>query len=379
MFEQERDLWRNGESITMKASSTWINILYEGKDISRDIAPYLLTFTFTDNAGGKADDLSLTMQDKSGTWLRDWLPSKGDIITAAIVQEKLDRTQLLPCGSFTVDQIDYSESPATFSIKGVSASVKKSIAQQKRSQSWENITLSQIITDIAAKNQLALFIDADAGQTISRIDQTEQSDLDFLQNLCADYGLTVKIQNDRIVVYDLAKYEEKDAVKVITRGDKDILSVRFSSKTAKVYKSAKVKYHDPVQDEDYEAEELDDDVEGSERELEIYERVESQSDAQRVAQQRLASANRQEVTGSISLVGDIGLAAGLTVTLSGYGMFSGKHFINKATHSVGNSGYTVSLELGLPSEEKKKGKARKTSRKSKTVHQELFYEGEHYY
>ena len=51
----------------------------------------------------------------------------------------------------------------------------------------------------------------------------------------------------------------------------------------------------------------------------------------------------------------------------------------KAVHKVDGSGYTTTLELGQPQSEKGKGKSRKASRKEKAVHQELFYEGEHYY
>ena len=363
----------------MQAPVTYVHISYEGIDITRNIAHFLLSFTFTDNAGGKADDISLSLQDKAGTWLRDWLPSKGDVINAAIVQDSKDRTQLLPCGFFTIDQIDYSEAPATFTIKCVSASVRKNMVQRKHSRSWENVTLREIIADMAAKNGLALFIDAEAENHIARVDQTEQSDLEFLKEICSDYGLNVKIQEGRLVIYDAAKYEEKPPALTITRGDKNILSARFSSKSAKVYKKARVKYHDPVKDEVYEAEEVDDDEEGSERELEICERVESQADAQRVAAQRLKNANRKEITGSITLLGDTNLAAGQTVLLAGYGMFSGKHFINKATHTVGSSGYTVSLELGQPQSSKKAAKKRKASRKAKTVHSEIFYEGDKHY
>ena len=363
----------------MQSLSTYIYICYEGKDISQDIAPYLLTFTYTDNSGGTADDISLTLQDKAGTWLRDWMPSKGDTVTASIVQERPEGTRLLPCGSFTVDQIDYSESPAVFSIKGVSSSVKRKASQQKRSRSWDGVTLRQIIEDIASDNQLGVFLDGSADNRIERVDQSEQSDLSFLEELCGDYGLSVKIQEDRLVIYDLAKYEEKSSTAVIARGDANILSVRLSSKSAQVYKKAHVRYHDPLKNETYDYEDEDDVIEGSERELEICERVESQTDAERVASQRLASANRKEVTGSLTLLGDVNLTAGQTITLSGYGMFSGKHFITKATHSVGSSGYTVSVELGQPKSEKGKTKTRKTARKAKTVHTQLFYEGEHYY
>ena len=38
--------------------------------------------------------------------------------------------------------------------------------------------------------------------------------------------------------------------------------------------------------------------------------------------------------------------AGLTVEMSGFGMFSGKYFVTKTTHSVG-SGYTTKAEIRM--------------------------------
>ena len=365
--------------IIIQARNTIINIIYQGSDITKDIAPYLLTFTFTDNSGGKADDLSITLQDASGTWLQDWMPSKGDIITATIIHAETSETVSLPCGTFSVDQIDYSYPPSTFSIKGVSASVKKKSVQQKKSSTWENVLLPQVITEIAGKNSLAPELYSVPPEFIEHLDQIEQSDLEFLQKLCADYGLAVKVQESKLVVYDIAEYEESASALTIEQGDERLLSVRFTSKTAQVYRKARVRYHDPVKDELYDAEYEDDAEEGSERELEIYERVESQADAERVAEERLIDTNRKEITGSVTLKGDVNLAAGLTVELSGFGMFSGKHFINKCTHKVDNSGYTTVLELGQPQSEKGKSQSRKASRKTKAVPQELFYEGEHYY
>ena len=365
--------------VIIQARNTIINIIYQGADITTDIAPYLLSFSFGDNSGGKADDLSITLQDAAGIWLTDWMPAKGDTISASIIATEGSNTLSLPCGSFSIDQIDYSSPPSTFSIKAVSASVKKKPVQQKKSSIWENVLLPQVITDIAAKNSLAPELYSVPPKFIEHLDQIEQSDLEFLQKLCADYGLAVKVQESKLVVYDIAEYEAKAPALNIAQGDERLLSVRFTSKTAQVYRKARVRYHDPVKDELYDAEFEDEDEEGSERELEINERVESQAEAERVAEQRLTTANRKEITGSVTLKGDVNLAAGLTVSLSGFGMFSGKHFINKCTHKVDSSGYTTTLELGQPKAEKGKSKGRKTSRKAKAVHQELFYEGEHYF
>ena len=376
-----QNLSKNGDVSIIQARRTAINLLYQGKDISRDIAPYLLGFTFTDNAKGSADDISITLEDRSGIWLHDWTPSKGDTLTASIIHTSGTKTQSLPCGSFSIDQIEYSYPPAVLSIKAVSSSVKKSASQVKKSKSWENITLRELCSDIAAGNGLALMLDTSADGLIERIDQIQQSDLDFLREVCADYGQAVKIQEGRVIVYDLEEYEAKAAVAGISLDDERLLSFKFTSKDAKVVRKVKTKYHHPVKDETYEGEYLDDYEEGSERYEEILEYLESQPEAETVAKERCIESNRKEITGSMSLIGDISLCAGVNIDCIDFGPFSGKHFITKAAHKVDRSGYVVSLELGMPQGEKSKAKSRKSARQSSGTQSsgEVYYTGDRHY
>ena len=368
------------------ARSTTVSITYEGKDISKDLAPYLTAFTFTDNSKNQADDISITLQDSLGEWLRDWTPTKSDKITASIIKQDGDNAMTLPCGTFTIDQLDYSLPPHTLSIKGISSAVATTIRQTKKSRHWENQTLGAILGQIASENNFALNLEGEASHQFERLDQTEQSDLDFVRELCADFGLAVKVQPGKLWVYDKEKFESQDSACEIWSTDKRLISARFSSKCATIYKKAKVTYHHPVKDEVYEEEFEDEDEEGSGRELIIHERVESSAEAKEKAKQRLIEANRREITGSLVLVGDVSLASGITVQLGGFGMFSGKHFVNKAAHKIDSSGYTTTLELGPPKGEKKKErKSTRQSSKSKSKSGsggksgEVFYEGEHYY
>ena len=236
-----------------------------------------------------------------------------------------------------------------------------------------------MLSDLAAKNGLSLYMDSAGHGLIERVEQVEQSDLEFMKSLCEDYGQEVKIQASRVIVYDTEEAEQKGSVAEITREDKRLISWKFSTKTAKTYKGAKVKYHDPVKNEDYEAEDEDDSQEGSEEWLEIHERVESQGEAQRVAHKRLHEANRREITGSIVLIGDVRFLAGVNITLSDFGAFSGKYSITKASHKVDTSGYTTTLELSQGKASKGAAKSRKKKRQSSGGTGEIYYEGDRHY
>ena len=132
-----------------------VSLIYEGVNISRDIAPFLISFTYTDNAKDKADDISLTLEDRGRLWCADWFPTKGDKIRASIVVhnwEAESRTESLPCGTFEVDPL------------------------------------------------------------FERSGQVETSDLEFLSGLCRDYGIAVKVTDTQLVCYDEEEYEAHSSV-----------------------------------------------------------------------------------------------------------------------------------------------------------------------
>ena len=327
-------------------------IIYEGVNITRDIAPYLLNFTYTDNASDKADDISFSLEDRERLWMNDWFPTKGDKIRASIVihdWEAANQTQSLPCG--------------------ISKLVAKPMRQEKHTKAWENVKLSTIAGDMANKNGLQLFWDSKKDPLFDRRDQIETSDLEFFSGLARDYGVAVKVTDTQLVCYDEEEYEEHSPVGELSYGDKKLINWSFSSKTSGTYKSAKVQYHDPVKDETFEAEEDDDAVEGTGRTLEINQKADTPSDAQKIAKEKLRKANRREITGNITLMGDLRFVGSSNVKISGFGAFDGVYSIEKATHSVSSS-YTTKLDLSMGKESKssnKKKKAKPGRRKSTTT------------
>lgn len=366
----------------MQVRTARVNITYEGKDITRDIAPFLLLFTYTDNSGSTSDDIAFSLEDREGLWGSDWFPCKGDKVRCSIISEG-QTAESLPCGEYEVDQIDYAAPPRIITIKGVSTAISHALKGELHTKAWENVTLSTIAGDIAAEGNVSLYYDAPQIQ-VERREQVRQSDLAFLQDLCGDYGLSVKCNDGKLIVYDEDTYDAKNSVSELHVDDDKLVSYRFTSKGAGVYQKARVKYHDARTAQTYEAEAEDGSVEGSGRVLELRGQVDNQGDAQKVAQKTLSRVNRGEVTGSITLMGDVRFRAGVNITLSGFGAFSGKYSVDKVTHSLGN-GYTTTLDLKQGSEAKaakKKGKVKVKRATQKAVaapKKELYYEGTNYY
>ena len=349
-----------------------VSIIYEGVNITKDVAPYLLSFTYTDNASDKADDISFSLEDRERLWVNDWFPTKGDKIKATIILhnwEAPNQTQSLPCGTFEVDEVSCSGPPNQITIKAVSTLVSKPMRQEKHTKAWENVSLKTIAGDIAGKNGLTLFWDSSEDPTFERRDQVETSDLEFFSGLARDYGVAVKVTDTQLVCYSSEEYETHSPVGELAFKDKKVISWSFSSKSAGTYKAAKVQYHDPVKDETFEAEEEDEDAEGTGRILEINQKADTLADAKKIAKEKLHSANKKEITGSITLMGDLRFVGGSNVKISGFGAFDGSYVIEKATHTVSGS-YTTKLDLSMGKESKKAVKAKKAkpgSRKSTTT------------
>ena len=340
-----------------------VDIYYEGVNISQDIAPYLISFTYTDNASDKADDISLTLEDRERLWTEDWFPMKGDKIRASIIIHNWDdesKTESLPCGTFEVDQIECSGPPNQITIKAVSTLVSKPMRQEKHTKAWENVKLSTIAGDAASKNGLELFWDCPDDPLFERRDQVEISDLEFLTDLAKDYGINVKVTDTQLVCYDSDSYEGKSSVGELEFGDRKLLKWSFSSKAAGTYKAAHLQYHDAVKNQTIEVTE-EGDSEGTGRVLEINQKADNISDAKKIAKKKLEEANKKEITGNLTLMGDLRFVGAENITIIGFGAFDGKYVIEKATHSVSGS-YTTKLDISMGKESKKEAHEKKMSK-----------------
>lgn len=117
----------------MPLMRSFVEIIYNGVDISRDISGDLIGFSYTDNESGKADDISISLKDDDGLWADDWYPSTGDTIECTIVKiDQAGAQARLPLGAFSIDDLESSDNGGQiFSINAVSVPVDASIRRQK--------------------------------------------------------------------------------------------------------------------------------------------------------------------------------------------------------------------------------------------------------
>lgn len=325
-----------------------VSLMYEGKDISADIGPDLLSFSFTDKSGskGETDDLQVVISDRNRLWQDAWRPQRGHTMRASILCtdwfEPGDCLEL-PCGAFQVDEVEFEAGETdSITIKGVPSAVKTSITGQKKTRAWNSTSLQQIAADIAAEAGLSLLYRSES-VPLQRVEQRQEPDLAFLHRVGGDYGCRVKVSADRLIVYSGSGADSLAPVAL----DRSVTgSFRGRIVTAEVYASCVVTFTDPASGKDFRYTYTPDDAPKTGKTLTINRRVESVAAAQRMAQAALRGKNAGQLTGEWEGMGDPRLRAGAALTLQGYGRWDARYSIREATHTVdGSGGYTTSLSL----------------------------------
>ena len=332
-------------------------ISYNGKEITEDIAPYLISMSYTDNMSGAADDISITFEDRKGIWISDWFPDRGATLDISIVTRNWEKMgiETLPLGLFSIDTIEASSMPSQVELKAVSIPENNEIRGVDRTRSWEKAELKTIANDVAKGAGMALVYDTQENTVIDRAEQTEQSDLSFLLKLCEDHGLALKICKNQVVIFDESAYEQVEpSITIVKPGSTynyqkgmryidGITGWRMSAVTRDIYKACHVQCNDSESGENIEATFTDPNKKEG-KTLEVKEQVKTIAEAEKLAKKRLREKNSEEWSISLDLIGDTSLLAGMTVYVTGFGKFDGKYISITARHDIGN-GYTTSIDL----------------------------------
>ncbi|WP_312908026.1 phage late control D family protein [Tissierella praeacuta] len=330
----------------MLARRTEVYIEYENKDISADIKPYLLDFSYQDNED-EADDLQITLEDKAGLWQKDWFPEKYAKIKAEIftINYEYEGQRLrLPCGKFEIDDIGSSGPPNTVKLKAISIPASNSVNHETRTKAWEKVSFKNIASGIASANGMGIMIDIANDKFYDRVDQNQESDLAFLKRLCKSLGFVIKVVNLDIVIFEDKKYQDKTTVRTITKGEPSLISFDFNENSLSAYKAAKVSYKDPETGDLEEATVNNEIEQKSGKTLQINKRVKNKGEAEELGKKSLGKENKKTRTAKFTLAGDLKLVSKQTIGVEGWGKFDGKYMINNATHKIGTSGYTVDID-----------------------------------
>ncbi len=308
-----------------------VGTVYGGSNITKYISEYIESFSYTDVASGESDSISLSLMD--GAWSQGWFPGKGDRMANVCLfsdWEEEGDSWTLNCGNFEVDDISISNPPHTLRISGTSIPMNQKFNAEERTKTWEDVTLQEVGTEIAARSGITLLYDAGSIPIKSK-EQNEQTDCKFLYSICQEYGLAMKVFYDRIIIFDEAIYEARTSV--ATLEERDFINWSYNTTLSGTYTGAKFSYSDPASGKEHTV-----DVGTGPRILKINKEADSAEDARKKAMAKLNRANKKAITFSGTIRARQDIVAGACITLKGFGVPDGNYYLDKVVTKVTSKG-----------------------------------------
>ncbi len=327
------------ETVMAVLTPRWI-LVYEGKNITAPITPYVLSVRYTDHLEGQSDEVEIVVEDSAQRWKNAWYPQKGDQLNLQIGYEN-DPNGLMPCGDFQVDQVEMAGPPDTVTIRGLAAAITPALRTRK-SKAFENTTLGNIAQAVAAQYGYSV-VGIIEDSPIARITQNRERDLQFLRRVAADYGYVFSLRGNRLVFYRRDDLQNNAVIATIDR--KTMTSFSLKDKTSRIYRAAKCSYWDPKTKKLLTAGVSNKGVKGGDT-LVITERCENRKQAVAKAKAALQKANIRQVEGNLTFPGNPLVLAGSNIEVTGMGQLSDTYMLRQTTHSIDrDGGYATDAEV----------------------------------
>lgn len=318
------------------------SLSFNGADVTRRLKDCLKSVTYTDVAEGGSDSLSIRLENASGKWLSKWYPQKGNAIGGSVRLKrwgKDGKDKKLEFGTFTLDDARFGFGPMELELSGTSAPAASAFSTRERNKTWKKVTVEEIAIRICERYGMTLSY-AGGAHKVKALEQSE-NDGAFLKKLCEDYGLSMKIYMDKVVIYDLCELEEADAVRSFAITDFPQGDLSITDGLYGTYTGARVSYK-PEDGEDEISVFVGTKEEGDKkRVLKVNEACDSEAEARRKGAAKVNEANRKAVTLSGSIFPDAKVCAGACIELKkDFGRLAGKYFVDKSTWTIDASGGT---------------------------------------
>ena len=321
-------------------SPQWV-MTYRTVDITADVSTMVTSIIYTDRLGGAAGEIEVQLEDHDKRWQGPWYPQQGDKLNLIIGYRG---EPLLPCGDFQVDDLELSGPPDTFHIRGLAAWITPAM-RTRNSTAYENQTLIQIASTIAAKYGLSLVGVVDAlNVSYARVTQKHETDLEFVRRLALAHGYEFTVRGEQLVFYSHDPLEASPPVATITRSD--LLSFAFRSKSHRVYRAAQVSYQNPATKE-LVTQQADAPVSLPQGDtLKLIARCENGQQALLKARGALHATNMAQMTAILETPGMNTVCAGNNLTISGFGANDGIYIVTVARHRLTRAGgYRTEAEV----------------------------------
>ena len=290
----------------------------------------ILSLSFNDSAGVKSDKVTLKVMPN---FAKPAPSTKLELIFQTFKNDEM--IEELNCGLFHVQTVTRTNNKAlSITATGVEFNA---VQKEKISHHYVDTKLSNIVDIVAGRlGHKVKFESADP--QIKSLNQTNESDINFLERISKNYNVLFSIKND--FIYFVNKDDEGLPVSKIDVSLCSSSSLKHSTKT--YYKSCEASFHSID-----EAKILKVTVGDGEPVIKIQNAYKDEDDAKLKAKAKLDSINKGTVKGSLSLKG-VGVYAGTKVELFNTyeGEDDGVFSVESCSHSYSRNGsWTTNIEL----------------------------------
>ncbi|MFP3405670.1 contractile injection system protein, VgrG/Pvc8 family [Pseudomonas sp. SIMBA_065] len=331
-------------------------IVADGNDITALINDRLLLLRISDKPGMESDEFELRIDDRAQAVA---LPARGGRVEVFLGYEGKPLTRM---GAFTVDEVQVSGPPDELTIRGKASDMRGS-GKTIRSGSWENVPLSQIVTDIAKRNGWEVVCPVTT--KVERIDQRNESDYNFVTRLARQYDSTAKVAEGKLLVMPRqgGKSTTGKSLLVVTINKTDVARYQFRLGDRSTRKTVKTQHQDPktgaLKVVELTNGESPDGLPPVHTDRHIYP---NKTAAEQAAKARLAAFNRSTAAVRLEMAGRTDLFAECSINAQGFKVgLDGEYLVDAVEQVFTQSGWTTTVECNGG----KKGKAKASGKKKK--------------
>ena len=250
-----------------------------------------------------------------------------------------------------------------FGINAIEASDMRGSGKTTRTGSWENVTLAQIVTDVAARNGWQPVCSITT--VVPRVDQIGESDFNFITRLSKQYDCTAKVADGKLLVMQRQAGQSASGktlgVVTIKKSDVSRWQFRFADRTTQ--KAVKTRYQDKKNGELVTLELGNDDAPEGMPPVHTDRHIHpNKSAAEQAAKARLNAFNRSSAAVRLEMVGRTDLFAERHINAQGFkDGLDGDFLVGSVEQVFTQAGWSTTVECNAG----KKGKAKAKGKKQK--------------
>lgn len=280
-------------------------VLLNGKKIDNSI---IKDTQVTDRYGAQSDDIKIVLLNNTSIEVQ-----KGYTLECSFGGFR--------SGKMNVDRIPSS---TTSSVLGaISAPI---CAKEPKTRQWNKVRLFDIVNDIAVNCGISVYYQGVENHLYESVTQFRENDLAFLNRLCIREGYSLKIDDNRLIIYKNSVVEALPSVGTI--GFNDVISNRIvfaenpntvRSVTAKYFADRLISYTA---------------IKGNLGEGRVItEYLANNAEAERFAKGYLETYTQNNFTVDALIPINDGIAAGSNLDFEGFSRYDGKYFITECCHN----------------------------------------------